>query len=106
MTFEEALAQIDVAVREPGAALEELAACFRSGAISKEQEMASLRAAFEKTVQELTLRASNFTVPTMPTLRPKLRNVARRSFSMAMAFDSSSLRWVLAVRKLQRSRHT
>ena len=90
MTFEEALAQIDVAVREPGAALEELAACFRSGAISKEQfvaEMASLRAAFEKTVQELTLRASNFTVPTMPTLRPKLRNVARRSFSMAMAFD-------------------
>jgi hypothetical protein len=31
--------------------------------------------------------ASYFTVPTMPTLRPKLRNVARRSFSMAMAFD-------------------
>ena len=25
--------------------------------------------------------------PTMPTLRPKLRKVARRSFSMAMAFD-------------------
>jgi hypothetical protein len=32
------------------------------------------------------MRASNFTVPTMPTLRPKLRKVARRSFSMAMAF--------------------
>jgi hypothetical protein len=90
MTFEAALAQIEVAVREHGAVLEELAGRFRSGAISKEQfvaEMASFRAAFEKTVQELTLRASNFTVPTMPTLRPKLRNVARRSFSMAMAFD-------------------
>jgi len=33
------------------------------------------------------LRASNLTVPTMPTLRPKLRKVARRSFSMAIAFD-------------------
>src|SRR5262245_51113787 len=33
------------------------------------------------------IRASNFTVPTMPTLRPKLRKLARRSFSMAMAFD-------------------
>ncbi len=28
---------------------------------------------------------SNFTVPTMPTFRPKLRKVPRRSFSMAMA---------------------
>src|SRR6266487_1907822 len=33
------------------------------------------------------MRASNLTVPTMPTLRPKLRKVARRSFSMAMALD-------------------
>jgi hypothetical protein len=55
MTFDEALAQIEVTVH--GAALEELVARFRSGAISKERfvaEMASLRAAFEKTVQELT----------------------------------------------------
>ena len=29
----------------------------------------------------------NLTVPTMPTLRPKLRNVPRRSFSIAIAFD-------------------
>src|SRR6516164_5110839 len=43
-------------------------------------------------------RASNFTVPTTPTLRPKLRNVARRSFSMAMTFDCSSLRWVSSMR--------
>ena len=34
------------------------------------------------------MRASNFTVPTIPTLRPKLR-------SMAMAFDCGSLRWVM-----------
>jgi hypothetical protein len=32
------------------------------------------------------IRASNFSVPTTPTLRPKLRNVPRKSFSMAMAF--------------------
>ena len=37
----------------------------------------------------------NFTVPTMPTLRPKLRKVPRKSLSMAMAFDCSSLRWVM-----------
>ena len=44
------------------------------------------------------MRASNLTVPTMPTLRPKLRKVPRRSFSMAMAFDSNSLRWVSSIR--------
>src|SRR5580700_9999847 len=38
------------------------------------------------------IRASNFTFPTMPTLRPKLRNVPRRSFSRAMALDSSNWR--------------
>ena len=31
------------------------------------------------------MRASNLTVPTTPTLRPKLRKVPRKSFSMAMA---------------------
>jgi hypothetical protein len=54
MTFEEALGQIEAAVREHGAALEELAQRFRSGAISKEEfvaEMAALRAAFETTVE-------------------------------------------------------
>src|SRR5262249_47416612 len=44
------------------------------------------------------MRASNLTVPTMPTLRPKLRKVPRRSFSMAMAFDCNSLRWVSSIR--------
>jgi hypothetical protein len=33
------------------------------------------------------IRASNLTLPIMPTFRPKLRRVARRSFSIAMAFD-------------------
>ena len=44
------------------------------------------------------MRASNLTVPTTPTLRPKLRKVPRKSLSMAMAFDCSSLRWVSSIR--------
>jgi hypothetical protein len=36
--------------------------------------------------------------PHMPTLRPKLRKVPRRSLSMAIAFDCSSLRWVSSIR--------
>jgi hypothetical protein len=72
MTFEEALAQIEVAVREHSAALEELAARFRSGAISKERfvaEMVSLRAAFEKTVQELTREAKSRALVAMASLK-------------------------------------
>src|SRR5262245_47086073 len=44
------------------------------------------------------MRASNFTFPTIPTLSPKLRKVPRRSFSIAIAFDCSSLRWVSSIR--------
>src|ERR1700722_11799506 len=40
----------------------------------------------------------NLTLPTIPTLRPKLRKVPRRSFSMAMALDCNSLRWVSSIR--------
>ena len=41
----------------------------------------------------------NLTLRTIPTLRPKLRKVPRRSFSfMAMAFDCRSLRWVSSIR--------
>jgi hypothetical protein len=36
--------------------------------------------------------------PDHTTLRPKLRKVTRKSFSMAMAFDCSSLRWVSNMR--------
>jgi hypothetical protein len=35
-------------------------------------------------LDQLPDAASNFTVPTMPTLRPKLRKVPRSSFSMAI----------------------
>src|ERR1700730_2300041 len=41
------------------------------------------------------IRASNLTVPTMPTLRPKLRSVPRRSFSMSSAFA----KWLCALLK-------
>jgi hypothetical protein len=34
--------------------------------------------------------ASIFNVPTTPTFSPKLRKVARMSFSIAMAFDCSN----------------
>jgi hypothetical protein len=72
MTFEEALAQIEAAVREHGAALEELAQRFRSGAITKEEfvaEMASLRAAFEKAVQELTREAKGRALVALASLK-------------------------------------
>ena len=72
MTFVGALAQIEAAVREHGAALEELVGRFRSGAISKEQfvaEMASLRTAFEKTVQELTREAKGRALVALASLK-------------------------------------
>src|SRR5262249_45221664 len=51
-----------------------------------------------KPLDKLPDTRSNFIVPIMPTLRPKLRRLARSSFSMAMAFDCSSLRWVSSTR--------
>ena len=72
MTFEEALGQIEAAVREHGAALEELAQRFRSGAIAKEEfvaEMAALRAAFETTVQELTREAKGRALVALASLK-------------------------------------
>jgi hypothetical protein len=39
--------------------------------------------------QTAILAISTAAFPTSPTLRPKLRKVPRRSFSMAMAFDCS-----------------
>jgi hypothetical protein len=72
MSFEETLAQIEVAVRQHGAALEELASRFRSGAISQARfvaEMALLRAAFEKTVQELTREAKGRALVALASLK-------------------------------------
>jgi hypothetical protein len=39
-----------------------------------------------------------FHIDAIPTLSPKLRKVPRRSFSRAIAFDCSSLRWVSSIR--------
>src|SRR4030081_1689926 len=36
------------------------------------------------------MRASNLTFPTIPTLRPKLRKVLRRSFSIAIKRDAEA----------------
>jgi hypothetical protein len=55
MTFEEAVAQIEAAVREHGARVEELVVRVRNGAIPEARfvaEMVSLRQAFEKVVGE------------------------------------------------------
>jgi hypothetical protein len=72
MTFEEALAQIEVAVREHGATVEDLVARVRSGAISEERfvaEMVSLRKAFERIVGELTLEAKSGALAAMASLK-------------------------------------
>src|SRR5712675_920596 len=44
------------------------------------------RAGFDRMVAEVCLGKVG-TFPTIPTLRPKLRKVPRRSFSMAIALD-------------------
>jgi DNA-binding FadR family transcriptional regulator len=72
MTFEEALAQIGVAVREHGATVEQLAVRLKSGAISEERfvaEMVSLRKAFERIVGELTLEAKSSALAAMASLK-------------------------------------
>jgi hypothetical protein len=71
MTFDEALVQLEIAVRQHGAALEDLLARLRTGAISKEQfvtEIASLHNAFERTVEELTREAKSSALATLASL--------------------------------------
>jgi hypothetical protein len=69
MTFEEALAQIEVTVREHGATVEELVVRLRSGAISEVAEMVSLRKAFERIMGELTLEAKSSALAAMASLK-------------------------------------
>jgi hypothetical protein len=45
------------------------------------------------------IRASNLAMPTIPTFRPKLRSVPRRSFSMSVAFASNNCRLVSSIRR-------
>ena len=72
MTFEEALGQIEIAVREHGATVEELVVRLRSGAISKEQfvaEVTPLRSAFERIGEELTREAKSSALAAMASLK-------------------------------------
>jgi hypothetical protein len=72
MSFDEALAQLVIAVREHGAALEDLLVRLRSGAISKEQfvaQIAPLHKAFERNVEELTREAKSSALATLASLK-------------------------------------
>jgi len=71
MTFEEALAQIEAAVREHGAAVEELVLRVKSGAISEARfvaEMVSLRQAFGRVVEELSSEAKSSALASIASL--------------------------------------
>ena len=80
MTFDEALAQLEMAMREHGAAVEDLLVRLRNGAISKEQfvaEIAPLHKAFERNVEELTREAKSSALASMASLKapePKSRS--------------------------------
>jgi hypothetical protein len=72
MTFEEALAQIEVAVREHGATVEELVVRLRSGAISQERFVAGNGFApqgVRKDRGELTLEAKSSGLAAMASLK-------------------------------------
>jgi hypothetical protein len=72
MTFEEAVARIEAAVREHGARVEELVVRVRNGAISEARfvaEMVSLRQAFEKVVGELTSEAKSSALASIASLK-------------------------------------
>jgi hypothetical protein len=68
MTFDEAITQLEIAVRGHGMALENLLTRFRTGAISKEQfvsEIRPLHEAFERIVEELTHEAKSSALAAM-----------------------------------------
>jgi hypothetical protein len=72
MTFDEAVGQLQIAVRQHGAALEDLLARLRAGLISKEQfvaEIATLHQAFEETVEDLTREAKSSALATLASLK-------------------------------------
>jgi hypothetical protein len=72
MTFDEALVRLEIAMRQHGAALENLLARLKVGAISNEQfvaEIAPLHKAFERTVEDLTREAKSSALATMASLK-------------------------------------
>jgi hypothetical protein len=72
LNFEEALAQLEIAVREHGVALENLLMRLRTGAISKEgfvSEVRLLHQAFTRIVEELTREAKDSALAAMASLK-------------------------------------
>lgn len=72
MTFDEAITQLETAVREYGVALEDLLERLRSGAISNEQfvsEMRPLHESFERIVEDLTREAKSSALAAIASLR-------------------------------------
>jgi len=72
VTFDKAIAQLEVAVREHSVALGDLVVRLRSRAISKEQfvaEIAPLHKAFERIVEELTREAKSSALAAMASLK-------------------------------------
>jgi hypothetical protein len=72
MTFDEALVQLEIAVREHGVAVEDLLARLRTGEISRERfvsEMRPLQQAFERIVEELTREAKSSALAAIASLK-------------------------------------
>ena len=72
MTFDEALAQLEVTVREHGLSVEDLLARLRAGEISQERfvsELRPLQQAFEKIVEELTREARSSALAAIASLK-------------------------------------
>ena len=72
MTFDEALAQLEVTVREHRVAVEDLLARLRAGKMSRERFVSELRPfqqAFERIVEELTREAKSSVLVAISSLK-------------------------------------
>jgi hypothetical protein len=72
MTFDDAIAQLELAAREHGVALEDLLARLQTGEISRERfvsEIRLLQQAFERIVEELTREAKSSALAAMASLK-------------------------------------
>jgi hypothetical protein len=72
MTFDDAIAQLEIAAREHGVALEDLLARLQTGEISRERfvsEIRLLQQAFERIVEELTREAKSSALAAMASLK-------------------------------------
>jgi hypothetical protein len=72
VTFDEALAQLEVTAREHGVAVEDLLARLRAGEISRERfvsELRPLQQAFERIVEELTREAKSSAFAAIASLK-------------------------------------